>query len=406
MMNARKTRKVQRNDKRFLREAFSLVEMLIVISIIAILASLSFVMLGRSGEAAREASTKAALKILNASIRERLEAYQDLTASMAFQDPDTPSKLKNRQFRAEFERFKYLFRRVVPNPPQNFELMAEVYVRKTMFKSLFPQRVEDLYGYNGVLDGYPNVVDDSPLLARMFNVSGSPVAGSWIQQNIDDESTESSELLYLVLTSGDVFGLPTSDLDGIDQSLIGDTDRDGNLEFLDAWGKPLQFYNWPTRLIKDDGFNYTGTVVVGSTPYPTTSLLISNLPPAGSNSGALTQQQNRNRIDRDPDDVLRWMGSAANVLRGNFNLRGSGAAYPAVPLGPAGFHDPNTYSSPLIVSAGPDGALGLYLPTATPDLMTIPPAQAAVNHLARVIATQEGCEALADNLTNLQRGPN
>ncbi len=77
MMNARKTRNVQRNDKRFLREAFSLVEMLIVISIIAILASLSFVMLGRSGEAAREASTKAALKILNASIRERLEAYQD-----------------------------------------------------------------------------------------------------------------------------------------------------------------------------------------------------------------------------------------------------------------------------------------------------------------------------------------
>ncbi len=37
--------------------------------------------------------------------------------------------------------------------------------------------------------------------------------------------------------------------------------------------------------------------------------------------------------------------------------------------------------------------------------MTIPPAKAAVNHLARVIATQEGCEALADNLTNLSEGP-
>ncbi len=75
--------------------------------------------------------------------------------------------------------------------------------------------------YNGVLDGYPNVVDDSPLLARMFNVSGSPVAGSWIQQNIDDESTESLNCCNLVLTAGDVFGLTTSDLDGIDQSLIG-----------------------------------------------------------------------------------------------------------------------------------------------------------------------------------------
>lgn len=393
------------DDRRRPREAFSLVEMLVVIAIIAIMASMAFVVLGRTGEAAREASTKSALKILNASIRERLEAYHDLTASMIYSDPDTPAKTKNRLFRSEYERFLSLYRRVYPNPPQFFEQPAEVYVRKTMFKSLFPQRIEDLYGYNGVLDG-STLIDDSPILARMFDrSSGSavPITGSWYQRNIDDDRTESSELLYLVLTSGDIYGLPTSDLDGIDQGLIGDTDNDGNLEFLDAWGQPLQFYNWPTRLIKDNGATYSGFITVNSTNYPTARLLISNLPNPDSNGGAVSAIQSRSRIDRDPDDVLRWMGLSGNPLRSAFNLS-AGTPYAAVPLAPAGFHDPNTYSSPLIVSAGPDGVLGLYLPTATPNLFGASNSN-AVNHLARVIPTEEACQGLTDNITNLQRGP-
>jgi prepilin-type N-terminal cleavage/methylation domain-containing protein len=403
------------HERRQPREAFSLVEMLIVLAIIGVLASLSFVLLGKSGEAAREAATKTGLKILNAAIRERIEAFHDLTASGLYQDPDTPTKMKNRLFRAEVEKFMYLYRRGGGNMPRFFDQQAEIYVRKTMFKSLFPQRLEDMYGYNGVLDGYPNVVDDSPILARMYNTSGTAITGSWMQQNIDSDLTESSELLYLVLTSGDVFGLPPSDLDGIDQSLIGDTDADGNLEFLDAWGKPLQFYNWPTRLVKDDGANFTGTLTVAnpnSPPatltFPTTPLLISNLPNVDSTVGTtVTAQQNRNRVDRDPDDVLRVLSYvvAQNPLRVSFNLRGSGAAYPAVPFTPAGFHDANTYSSPLLVSPGPDGDLGLYLPTDNPNLLGAP-AGTDANHLARVIATEAGCQALGDNLTNLQRGPN
>ncbi len=62
---------------------------------------------------------------------------------MAFQDPDTPSKLKKPSVSRRVRAVQVTVSSSRTNPPQNFELMAEVYVRKTMFKSLFPQRVED-----------------------------------------------------------------------------------------------------------------------------------------------------------------------------------------------------------------------------------------------------------------------
>ena len=34
---------------------------------------------------------------------------------------------------------------------------------------------------------------------------------------------------------------------------VADTDDDGLLEFVDAWGEPLRFYRWPTRMIDKAG---------------------------------------------------------------------------------------------------------------------------------------------------------
>lgn len=432
------------DERRSQREAFSLVEMLIVIAIIGIMASMAFVVLGKSGEAAREASTTTLIRILATALREREEAFNDLTASTVYQDPDTPTRQKNGYFRSKVAEFSTWYNAALPANPISTEL-AEIYVRKTMFKSLFPQRRRDLYGYDGIpqeINGFP---DDSPLLTRMYS-GGTRIADSWLGRGLvtptnspiplnaaneylstntkDNAATESSELLYLALSEGDVFGLPPTELDGIDKNMIGDTDGDGNLEFLDGWGKPLQFYNWPTRLLKDDGLNYWGDLRIPATTtgilYPTAPLLIAGLPPAPpALAGSNLRRPEPGTVDkhplyRDPDDItrsmLRWnlygtpypppspLNSSSVLAATNFTITrvtpSGSTSTTAQGFRPTWYHDANTPSRPMIVSAGPDNELGLHLPT-----------EAGENRLARVIFTQEACESLGDNITNLQRGP-
>ena len=390
------------------RAGFSLVELLVVLAIIALLSSISFVVLGKTGEAAREAATKTSIKILSGALRERVDGFHELTAGVSQIDPELPPRANNRVFRDTVAVFTRGFLYENPAPPVLHPLAAEAYVRKTIFKSVFPQRLEDLYGYNGISDSGGG--DDSPMLARMYQ-SGSLIATSWLGRNTTTAAADSSELLYLILTEGDVYGLPASNISGIDSHLIGDTDGDGNLEFLDGWGRPLQFYNWPTRLIKDDGVTFTGTVVVvGGNTYTTSSLLISDL--SQESSGVVVNldgdvvansTKNRNRIDRDPQDALRTLtppSASINYVRlatavpSTFNVNFNSVTVPCRSFHPEYYHDPNTASTPLIVSAGADGVLGLYLPDTV-----------GANRLARVLPTDEACQALGDNLTNQQRGP-
>ncbi len=410
------------------RAGFSLVELLVVMAIIATLASLSFVVLGRTGEAAREAATKTSMRIISGALRERVDAFHEITASPTQADPDMPILKNSRVFRDTVADFNRRFAAANPGVALPYPLAAEAYVRKTMFKSLFPQRLEDLYGYNGTSNNGGG--DDSPMLARMRDTALSQWRPeSWMGREQAATSSRpeatSAELLYVILTEGDVYGIPPSEIDGIDKNQIGDTDADGNLEFLDGWGHSLQFYNWPTRLIKDDGATFTGTVVVSGNTYSTASLLISNLPEVPT-PGAVSATRNRNRMDRDPDDPARWLVRAPIILDEDVlvvngildpgeDTNGNGrldrpAGFWLYTTGPATFslggginarsfhtdyyHDPNTATMPLVVSAGPDGDLGLYLPTV-----------AGANRLARVIATDDACQALGDNVTNQQRGP-
>jgi hypothetical protein len=192
----------------------------------------------------------------------------------------------------------------------------------------------------------------------------------------DDDQAESAELLYLILTSGDVFGLPPADLDGMDQGLIGDTDNDDNLELLDGWGKPLQFYNWPTRFFKaDTAAGYTAT------DYANASILVSGLPAAT----APTSQ--RAMMIRDP-------GDNSKLLNGYFtaNITLTGRPREAMPISAAWFHDRNSFYVTLIVSAGPDNSLGMELPNSTAS---------AFSHLGLVSNAAD----LADNISNRQKGP-
>ena len=385
------------------RAAFSLIELLVVIAIMAILSGLAFALLGQSGQAAREAATQGGILAIHSTLEDRMRGFDRITQQLALADPDLPMKPELRAFRKRTLEFMTLYNNPAsptPTPnPQVGQADAELYVRKALFKAAFPQREKDLWGMDGLSDFETvpySYVDDSPLLSRMWDSANSTwYATSWKAQDLAaratlptdvtaDDLAESAELLYLVLTEGDVFDFSPANLDGIDQNLIGDTDGDDNLELLDGWGKPLQFYNWPTRLFKADGATYVAT------DYTQASVLVSGLPPLSAPAAQLAMM-NRDPMDnasrltrmRDRQSQPRWFTADFKLgSRTNFGQL----------LGPEWFHDRDCYFVTLLVSAGADGALGMERPNSITSTSS---------HLGLVTSAEE----LGDNLSNRQKGP-
>lgn len=187
-----------------------------------------------------------------------------------------------------------------------------------------------------------------------FAEAGLPVGSN------HDPVTESAEALYHVLVEREVIGAAGVQPTDFLSHEVGDTDGDGRMEFLDGWGRPLRFYRWPTRLVKPDG---------ASVNMAAAALLISGTTP--------------DMLAQDPDDPL-------GELLGSPRYHGNAALFEAE------LHTPDTFHRPLVVSAGPDGELGLHEP----------PDRANFGHLARPldsVLADPGNSVLNDNITNLQQ---
>jgi hypothetical protein len=134
---------------------------------------------------------------------------------------------------------------------------------------------------------------------------------------------------------------------------VKDTDNDGLPEFIDAWGNPLRFYRWPTRLFRSMGQNASGSLnaISASPDVATAKLLFSTLPVFTGNLQV--------DLARDPQDPLQdclTIFQPANATPMPIFENLTDATYPVV------FHTPATYHVLLVISAGPDGELGLYEP--------------------------------------------
>jgi len=198
---------------------------------------------------------------------------------------------------------------------------------------------------NGLVDemaeGIPVAADRTALIARL-------------QQN-HDPKTARSEMLYALLMEGQgPLGAAFSRDDFTDRE-IADTDDDGLLEFVDAWGEPLQFFRWPMW--------YTSDNQRGWADYPTDPWI------------------SRERNPLDPTNSLvsiDWWDDMANLGGDPISSRGASrevrifeyffhplteAADFSVPLANwdrAGAYKRRAYRfTPLIVSSGPDLKVGI-----------------------------------------------
>ena len=429
------------------RRAFTLIELLIVVAIIGVLASLSVMVLFGIDDQAREEATSTTIRKISGLVDQRLESFERAFGrGGAFADKYETAidnlLLQKRIFGVRDEVKKILAKKIAMrhNFPQRHEdLMVLGFalrggnVSATDFRDLntdgrilrdelAPWNARALdrdvtingidLKHNRLVDAFELTITDAAKIPSYATESDEV----WI-----DDETVSSELLYYTLVHAGNFGASPAVADQFTTAEVADTDDDGFLEFVDAWGNPLRFYRWPTRLMdpdyptalpgiqpdlsnasdptdvlityqEDDG---TGTLVTKTAGQrivdndlerPAANLLIKGLPPAPFllPNNAIP----RDLLLVDPDDPVGRIYADMERLDGT-----NGKPQLLNEYVEFWYHTPDCYHVPLIVSAGLDGELGLFEPSDSPNL----------GHLAMYdVSVPLGTiiDRLSDNITN------
>ncbi|WP_417386316.1 type II secretion system protein [Gimesia sp.] len=315
-------------DIRTRRNGFTIVELMMVVAILLFLIATSAFVVRNIGNKAREKATMANIVKVNGLLSQRIQAFQKLLESKRSDKLIQPRLSSKRgQLVSELGDKKYYS---LTDP------IIEILVRKDLFRENFPQFVGDSKRINADMDTKAGVA--------------SGTAGSL---GSDGGLSISSEYLYFILTQYDGLGITPVGEDAFSTSEVADTDGDGLKEFIDGWGRPLRFYHWPSRLFRPYGVgairrDVAGAFFIGLPPVPTSS-------------------SERDPLEVDPDDPLGRLANensrSGGLVQSLFNDSAS-YYYDTDPLTvfPCEYGVMDTYSLPLIVSAGEDGILGIYEP--------------------------------------------
>lgn len=220
---------------------------------------------------------------------------------------------------------------------------------------------------------------DSPVASNppynVTNLGAGSLRTSFDVGSQGSDTLDNPELLYFLLTDGEAFGQDEVPSD-FTASEVRDLDSDGRPELVDSWGNPLRFYRWPTSL-------------TGSPP---------RLP-----DGSVGEVDANSNDIADPSEDVTGNGKldtqplvAAAALRILPSPPGtSDPDNPLLELGAANGLHADTYHTFLIVSAGPDGVLGLSEPCVSTRI------DDSSSQTAPGLAAVVDAEAVFDNISNL-----
>lgn len=333
------------------RRAFTLIELLIVVTIISVLAALTMRVVGSMVDGARKRATQATMKKIQGILEGRIASFGEFNFKNKIDAIDPVLTALNGGTSTTFASLANSGGPIPFGMPAVFGQSTDLdravaLAAKGLFRGYFPQTWAEAQAYG---------------LTAQANETVPGAIGL----------AESAEVLYFVINKAAVFGSTPVGAGEFTAAEVMDTDGNGKLEFVDAWKQPLRFYRWPTRLIQPNGFG-TGT---GATRGVVQQLIYS-LP--------AVQTGGNDPLMLDPDDPLDTLnptlpGNATWATNHGITAAGFEGA----------FHTLSTWHIPLVVSLGPDGVLGLFEPGDTADL----------GNLAMVNPANAG--GISDNITNL-----
>jgi prepilin-type N-terminal cleavage/methylation domain-containing protein len=217
----------------FSRRSFTLIELLLVITIISILASTALFALYGATEDARERRTRAQVTKIHQLIMDRWEGY----------------------------RTRKLPVRIPPGADIGIRSGVRLHALRELMRMELPDRISDItFSPSPIVltrgdFSYPVQVSP-PALWRTYRrraglgrqipslpwPSQSPMVADLVSSGVWTIQHQGAECLYLIISSiqeGD-----DSALEFFKESEIGDVDADGHPEILDAWGRPIEFLRW------------------------------------------------------------------------------------------------------------------------------------------------------------------
>ncbi len=216
----------RRRSARRARRGFSLVEILLVIGLIAFLTAAIVAVVPRVANAAKTAATRATIKKVDEMLNDRINGFRRWIQK---QDQIAGSGAPSYVSQATLAAVGY-------NVPK-----AKVIAVKQLFQQNFPQTYSEL----------PQAIQT----ANPRGASHLPV-------------TDSAECLYLILTQGALFDTEPPSAADLKAIEIADTDGDGIPEIVDAWGQPLRYYRWPTRLVRPAAYSSSNNLGHLNNPGP------------------------------------------------------------------------------------------------------------------------------------------
>ncbi|MBX9653824.1 type II secretion system GspH family protein [bacterium] len=278
-------------DKSRRRRGFTLIEILIVMTILIILAGLAAVASRTAITMSRNSATKVLLAQIQAALDEKMQKFMtDTQANMPIDNyryfaghidgnPFSPSTATGQRagIIARMDMMRSAFPQsfsemVLPQSADNIRNALQS-ANSTNFLPvisafLIPSNTTQGSALAPVLSSYPS--HQSIFIAyllgsgqitksgefgdtahRGYNGTWSTVPlvnGRLLANNnpvsAHDPETESAECLYLILA--DKAGGTPSIIDELPSQFIKDTDGDGLWEIVDSWGKPIKFYRWST----------------------------------------------------------------------------------------------------------------------------------------------------------------
>ena len=217
------------------RAGFTLVELLITVSVIAIMASMILFALFAAQETARVQKTKAFIAKLDAIIKAKYESYKTRRVPIN-----------------------------IPPPPESDRPHGNTAMQLPRLEGL-----RDLMRME-LPDRWSDVTDGPTVVYRLSGTDRDNVSSTAIDKSNRFFQKYSStprppspeyggaECLYMIIMAAQAE--EADDRSAIKPDQIGDFDNDGVPEFLDAWGQPIRFLRWAPGFVSELQVVATGTV--------------------------------------------------------------------------------------------------------------------------------------------------